>query len=303
MPIQTLISIQKRNADGSAVIRPDGTPNIGIAVDPRKAYTRGYWCVPDSNPIVVPGGAGTGQAMARFLIDSKGHFDWVYLMGSFPDSPVMLDITDQQSNRQLQNKPIHSTCIVGSARRPFRLPRNYFLNVGDSQREVTIRLINLSAQTASVYLYLYGTRFYHHEAPADLAADYVRRNDYGRKDYSYFMAPWEYGQNGVPTALGANASTTFTFDQDDNADMEIRKFMMTSTGAFTYELEERDTRRTIMTGRIHSANGWGNAEFPFYPGDTYLLQRKKQLLLKVTDISGSENSIFATLGGIRFQYR
>lgn len=301
MPLPALVTIQKKDSIGMPVQRPDGTPNVAIDINPVKKFLSGFWLVPDPNPVSL---AGSGTGKQRFSIDPRGHFDWAYIMGTFTNGPAMLELLDEASSRNLQNKPIHSTTIVGSGRRPFRLPEHYFLSVGDSQRELLISLRNLAAGTNDVKLNLYGRRFYHKEAPPDMAADFLRKNDTGWKRYPYFLVPKDYDVNGIPDPVAALGKDTFTFEQDDDADLECMKLTLFSTGAFSYALRERDkSLRPLSSDIVASANGWGNAEFPFYLMDSFLLERKKQLLLDVTDLSGAPNSIFATISGVRLQYR
>jgi len=103
------------------------------------------------------------------------------------------------------------------------------------------------------------------------------------------------------TPVVANGTATFTFESDASADTEVQKLMVSSTGAFSFTLRERATNRLLMPNTVHSQNGWGNAEFPFYWADTYLLERQKQILMDVTDLSGSQNFIYPVMAARRLQ--
>jgi len=296
MPLATFIEVTGRN--------PDGSVRRGVKINPVKPFVRGYWMIDPNNETVTLAaqGAAGDSATVRFNINSQGHFDWVYTMG-VSTGAYSLEFYDAQSNRRLQNRPVNSLHIVGIATRPFRLPKDYFLDVGKSAREVSCVIRNLTGTQNLVRLVLYGRRFYHREMPEGMADEVIKSLAPKWNEYSFFLVPRETNMDGTVTAVGANARAVFMFDQDDNADFEVQKLMITSTGTFTFELRENDKRQVIATGAIDSTMGSGNSEFPFIFADTFLLERKKQLLLEVTDTSGNSNSIFATLAGKRMQYR
>lgn len=301
MPLPPFVTLPKTGPDGRPVLGPDGRPVMGVGIYPPKNHVRGYWLTSDPVTVVLAPGA---SAELRYLVDQQGHFDWAYIVGK-SDQPFTLDFFDGGAQRRLQNKPIHSVTIVGSGERPFRLPEPYFVDVGDSQREIiaTVRNVLPGAVTNTIRLVLYGRRFYHREAPPDVSAEFTKRFAGGWRTYSYFLVPNETKGDGNVVPVAAGGTDTFTFESESGVDTDLHKLMVSSTGAFTFQLRERATNRTLSNGVIRSENGWGNAEFPFYLADSYLLERKLQLLFDVTDISGAPNSIYATMAGRRLQYR
>lgn len=300
MPLAPFVQIPKLDAQGQPVIGRDGRVVQAIAVNPVKAHVRGFWLT--SAPRLFSLTAAAPRVELNFLIDSQGHFDWAYIVGQ-QNNPYLIEFFDPGTSRRLHNRPMHSTNVVGSGRRPFRLPEPYFFNVGDAQREMIVTVTRLTADVTDAQLTLYGRRFYHKEAPPDVGQEINRKFGEGWRTYSYFLMPREYANDGIPPVLGPGASTVFTFEMDNTADTDLHKLMSTSTGAFSFALRERDTNRTISNGVISSVNGWGNAEFPFYFADSFLLERQKQLLCEITDLSGQNNSIFLTIAGRRLQYR
>ncbi len=303
MPLAPYVSVPQRDEKGRIVLGPDGKPIIGLATNPVKSFVRGYWLVsaPLTTALAAQGAAGDNVEL-NYLIDQQGHFDWAYILG-VSDGVYSLNFFDGGTNRRLQNSPVASSLIVGNAFRPFRLPEPYFFNVGDSQRTLQIRVQNLTGTTNNVRLILYGRRFYHKEAPPEVALEIAKKFDKGWRTYSYFLVPLETDSQGDITAVAANGTATFTLESDDDADTSLQKLMADSTGAFTFQIRERSTNRTLGNGEIHNQNGFGTAEFPFLFADTYLLERKKQLLINVTDISGSPNTIRIAAAGRRLQYR
>jgi hypothetical protein len=306
MSFASFVRVPKRDDQGNIIIDPEtGRPIEGLGINPIKPHVRGYWLAdPDQPSIVLPASGGANVAGAQkelnFLIDFQGHFDWNSIVG-VSTGAFMVEFFDPGTSRRLQNRPVHSSTIVGVAARQFRLPEPYFFNIGDAQRQLKCYLRDLSGSQNTVRLNLVGRRIYHKEAPPDVALDLDRIFGYGSRTYSYFLVPNETKNDGTVTPVSASGTASFTFESDASADTEVQKLMVASTGAFSFTLRERATNRQLMPNSVHSQNGWGNAEFPFYFADSYLLERQKQIIMDVTDLSGSQNYIYPVMASRRLQ--
>jgi len=305
MSFASFVRVQKRDKIGNPVFDGQGNPIEGLAINPIKPHVRSYWLAdPNQVSVVLPASAGANQVGAvrelNFLIDSQGHFDWASIVG-ISTGAFVIEFFDPGSQRRLQNRPINSDTIVGNAQRQFRLPEPYFFNIGDAQRQLKCYLRDLSGAENTVRLNLVGRRIYHKEAPPDVALDLERMFGFGSRTYSYFLTPNETRMEGTVTPVTGNGTRSFTFESDASADTEIQKLMMSATGAFTFTLRERATNRLLMPNPVHSQNGWGDAEFPFIFPDTYLLERQKQVIMDVVDLSGSTNYIYPVMAGRRLQ--
>ncbi len=305
MSFASFVQIPKRDIQGNILFDKDGKQILGLGVNPIKPHVRGYWLAdPNQVTVVLPASGGANQAGAQrelnFLIDFQGHFDWSSIVG-ISTGDYSLEFFDPASQRRLQNRPLHSGCIVGVAQRQFYLPEPYFFNIGDSQRQLKCYLRDLSGSENTVRLNLVGRRIYHKEAPPDVALDLERIFGFGSRTYSYFLTPNETKLDGTVTPVVGNGTASFTFESDASADTEVKKMMVASTGAFAFTLRERATNRLLMPNQVHSQNAWGNAEFPFYWADTYLLERQKQLIMDVADLSGSTNYIYPAMAARRLQ--
>lgn len=305
MSFASFVRVPKRDNQGNPLFDADGNQIEGLAINPIKPHVRSYWLAdPNQTTIVLPASGGANQAGAQrelsFLIDFQGHFDWASIVG-VSTGAFLLSFFDPASQRLLQNAPVHSTCIVGVGQRQFRLPEPYFFNIGDSQRVLKCYLRDLSGAQNTVRLNLVGRRIYHKEAPPDIALDLERTFGFGSRTYSYFLLPKETKQDGTTVPVVGNGTRKYTFESDASADTEIQKLMVASTGAFTFTIRERATNRLLMPNAVHSQNGWGTAQFPFFHADTYLIERQKQLLMEVVDLSGSTNYIYPVMAGRRLQ--
>ena len=305
MSFASFVRVPKRDQVGNIVYGADGRPIEGLGINPIKPHVRSYWLAdPNQTTIVLAASGGANQAGAvgelNFLIDFQGHFDWCSIVG-VSTGAFLLEFFDPGSQRRLQNRPVHSNCIVGVGQRQFRLPEPYFFNIGDAQRQLKCYLRDLSGAQNTVRLNLIGRRIYHKEAPSDVALDLERMFGFGSRTYSYFLVPNETISDGTVTPVVGNGTGSFTFESDASADTEVVKLMVAATGAFTYTLRERATNRLLMPNPVHSNNGWGNAEFPFFNADTYLLERQKQVIMDVTDLSGNSNFIYPVMAARRLQ--
>jgi hypothetical protein len=296
MPLRAFVEVPVRGPDGRVV--------DGIAINPIKPYVRGYWIAdPDNLAVALAAqGAAGDSATLEFLVTQDGHFDWTYIVGTSTGA-YSLEFFDQGRQRRLQNRPVHSQTVVGTSARPFRMPIPYRLNVGDAERVIRCTIRNLTGTTNTVRLAIYGRRWYHREAPPDIARDIQQKMGEGERTLDYFLTPNETGLDGTVTAVAGGGTATFTLESDDDAETLIHKIMFASTGVFQYRIRERATNRYISNTVLHNLLGWGNAEFPFVFADTYLLERKKQLLVEVTDLSLSSNSIYLTAACERLEYQ
>lgn len=305
MSFASFVRVQKRDKVGNPIFDADGRPIEGLAINPIKPHVRSYWLAdPNQKTITLPASAGANLAGRmvdlNFLIDFQGHFDWASIVG-VSEGPFLIEFFDPASQRRLQNRPIHSDCILGNAQRQFLLPEPYFFNIGDSQRQLKCFLRDLSGSSNVVRMNLIGRRIYHKECPPDVQLDLEKTFGFGSRTYSYFLLPNETKVDGTVTPVGAGGTASFTFESDASADTEIQKLMVKSSGPFTFTLRDRAMNRLLMPNPVHSDNGWGTNFFPFFFADTYLVERQKQVIMDVVDLSGAPNYIYPVMAGRRLQ--
>jgi hypothetical protein len=305
MSIATHVQVERRDERGNVMINPrTGKPVMGLVINPVKPFVRGFW-MPGMTPLGAASVvlAANGSAELEFLVDFSGHFEWAYIMG-VSTGVYSLKFFDVGRNRELQNRPIPSSLIVGSAQRPFRIPEPYFLNVGDSQRVVKCKILDLTGSQNTVRLVIYGRRWYHKEADPDVSVAMTQQLGEGDKPYSYFLAPSEADPTtGEGVVIPANGTQKFTFQSDAHSDTEITKWMGTAAGAATVTEFDNAKQKFLMNDVIDFQNCFGNAEFPFIPDDSLLLERQKYLIITVKDTSGAPNLVRLAAGGRRLTFR
>lgn len=304
MSIATHVRVQALDKQGQPLFDAEGRPVQGYAINPAKPFVRAYWipgAAKDGTASVILGAGGSADL--DFVIDDQGHFDWKYLVGASTGTFV-LKFFDVGKNRLLQNKPVHSSLIVGNAQRPFVLPENYFFNVGDSQRVLQCRITDISGNSNTVRLALHGRRFYHKDADPDVALKMQKVFGDGERTYSYFLVPLENDDTtGLPPTLPALGKLTLSMQSDAGSDTELKKLMAVSTtgGAFTVSIFDRSKNKFLMNDVVVNTETFGNAEFPFIFADSFLLERQKYLFFYLTDLSGNPNVVYLAAAGRRLQ--
>lgn len=304
MSIAPYITVHKKDADGNYLYDGAGNPVMGVVINPVKPFVRGYW-IPGVNPQngIATALAPFGSAKLDFIIDSQGDFDWAYLVGVSTGAYVVSFI-DVGKNRNLSNVPIHSSLIVGSGQRPFKLPEPYFLNVGASQRNVQCIIRDISGAPNTVRLAMYGRRFYTNEADPDVSVGIRRALGEGERCYSYFLAPLESDQTtGAPPVCPPLGTQVLTLQSDAGSDTELTKLMAASTGPFSVRILDQSKNKFLQSDTVHSNMQFGNAEFPFILADSFLLERQKFLIFQITDLSGAPNTIYLAGAGKRLTFR
>jgi len=283
-------------------MRPDGsTPMV---VNPMKGHVRPYYMLPKPPTTLALAGAGSvGELL--FEVDLEGHFEWESFVTKPQDAPtsltqVVLNLFDAQKNRFLSNRPVHFQTIAAIVDRGFRLPEPYLFNVGDGLRTMNVGVKKLDAGAFTLNLAMLGRRYYHVEAPPDVARKFDEVLRGNERAHTYFLTYKEVEGDGTPPVIAAGGQRTFHFKADDDADSDLHKMMVPAgTGDFSFVLREADTNRQLSNGLISRQMGFGDGEFPFYFADTYLLGRGKELLFEVTNESGANLQIFATIAGRR----
>jgi len=275
-----------------------------MVVNPMKGHVRPYYLLPKPPTTLALAGANSvGELM--FEVDLEGHFEWESFITTPQDATgsltqVVLNLFDAQKQRYLSNRPVHFQTIAAIVDRAFRLPEPYLFNVGDGLRTLNVGVKKLDSGAFTLNLAMLGRRYYHVEAPPRVAEKFDQVIGGKERAHTYFLTYKEVQGDGTPPTLAPAASATWHFKADDDADSDLMKLMVPAgTGDFTFVLREADTNRQLSNGRISRQMGWGNAEFPFYFADTYLLGRSKELLFEVTSEDSSSIQIFATIAGRR----
>jgi hypothetical protein len=101
----------------------------------------------------------------------------------------------------------------------------------------------------------------------------------------------QYAYRMVPVMLAGNGQSTQIISVL-NADFRWQEFTGESTGAFTFLISDQSAGgRQFSNVAIHSAEMLGSGQNPFPLLTPYVFQKKGQIQIQLTDVSGFSNTI------------
>lgn len=284
MSLATFIPVELQYEDGQII--------KGLQPNPIKRHVRDYTLASDPVTITL---AGSGTGFVDFVVDQQGSFEWRSIVGT-STGVFSIEFLDNGREVNLQNRALHSNTVIGTARRPFRLPVPYMLStVGGGRRAIRASLTDLSTSTNTIRLNLKGRRWYQNEAPPDVQAQMQAEINKRAAMYDYWLTTEE------AFTLDGSGNGQAIIRAGHEADTEIYKLMLQSANPFTFKIREESTLRTLMSDFIDSRNGMGNAEFPYIFADTYYFERDRFLIIEVEGGTASEE-LFITMAGRRLRY-
>lgn len=242
------------------------------------------------------------------VLDAKGHFEVMeaFFRSEQPEGFTVL-VFDPGDRPLFMNREVHVATIasgggvvtnnavfgaVGSAGRPFKWPESFFMNTTEKGRALFCQFRNLSPLENKIRFNLHGLRWYHMQAPTEIAArmQAIYREKFRSIPFFYTTEKFV----NLPAA-GALASDVFDIRFTDEAHIELMKLMRVSTGRFNCRIIEKATTKRFMDQPIRDDLVFGNGEFPFLMWESSLYEPNYKLTLELENISGEPNTIWATL--------
>lgn len=283
MPIPTYLKVAVDPKD------PNGPYNT--IVNPLKDYVRPYWLNTDDPNTQITVAAGGTSAPFAMTVGHEAHFEGAYFIAN-RTNPVTIFINYPGKRMNLMNREIHMDTIARDGDRPFILSETLWI---PAIRNINVTFRDLGPGS-DVRFSIHGRRWYHYEAPQDLAwkiQDYAQRRE---RSSLYFLTTDD------PVVLAANQTLEFTASIPDDGDFEWFKSSFVSTGAFTLRIRDAQTGRELMNGPVRQNLLAGDGNFPFILFEPYLVRRSLRLRLEFTDLTGAPNTIFWTMTGRRIYY-
>lgn len=280
---------------------PDGS----IIINKTKRHVRSFWLMgsPKTLALAAAGAAGSEVLLTPFKVDTQGHFEWAYMMAQATSPNFLVKFFDPGTRRDLMNNYIHAGTLLGTAQRPGLLVETYLLNTENAGRELDVSVKNLSVAPNTVEVALHGRRWYQNEAPPDVQQDMRKKFSTRERTTAYWLTPDGGPGFTVPAGGQLINQNAPVFVADDEADTEAFKLTVFSTGSFEFRLRELASNRTLSNDFVRVENGMGTAQFPFVFQETLLIERNYKVALEVRDLSGADNTIFATMWCRRLWYR
>lgn len=302
------------------ILDPDDTKRDRVVTNPLKNWVRPFTLVTD--PAVITLAPGAVSEPIPMTIDGRGHFEIfdAFFQSDQPNSLFTVTLFDASSydgedaRPILMNREIHVATIAAGAGctlplsgsfpsstaggRGFRWPQTFWMDVSKGKGAQLVAIFrNLSAtQTQNLRFALHGRRWYYVQAESRVA----RRMEEIFRGRSRSI-PYFYTTDQMVTlsALQANFAAQIRFGSD--AWTEWVKSSVVSTGLFNATLQD-DVDGRIVTGQpqipftpVEDDLLFGSGEFPFLNWETTLFEPNFAFNPVLTDISGSQNTIWITL--------
>ncbi len=221
-----------------------------------------------------------------------------------PQFTVM--ITDQGDQRQYMNYPVHVDTLAGVGPLAARLTEDLFLPTRHQLMVTFQRTINTAVNAQLYFLGKYfDTWSSNLQGHKQDHADIIRAVNRALERRKYVTPYWLTTENGVVT-VPANQTVEVDTLIGDEGHFEcthiLRKFTggVATNSPFELEIINPQTKQSIMNGRIHSymiGNGQNPQPFPA----PFILPAGQVLRFRITDLSGSTNSVYLTLRGMRIR--
>ena len=236
--------------------------------------------------------AANGVQRRAMSNDKAGMIDLRRIKGTATSDEYRIYIFDNEYQRYLSNRQIHSNLIVGNGLRPYKLPIPLLLHETQS---LIFDVTDLSGVPNDIRLTLEGHRYYF---DAKKLFDQM-------SPATMVTRPFFYTTDSdvtITAAVGtAEVLATITFISD--GDFYLKNILAYSDGAFRVRITDTGTGLNLMNGWIHSNILGGDSEYNVDFNPAMMFQRKTQVNLRFINLSGVDNRIFFAFAGYNAYYR
>lgn len=243
----------------------------------------------------VPAVAVSANSTERRVMsnDVSGYIAVDKLMAKATSDSYLVQLYDPNFHRNLSNSALHAETFLGNGDYPFKLPYPLIL---DHSQQVEPEITDLSGSTNTIEFAFSGHRFFW-----DVHQRYL---DKINKDFdrNYINARPFFYTTTADIQLTGNGTGKGLIKILDDADFLLHRITVKSDGIFRVRPVYNKTFEAWSNADIHSDNFGGNNLNYWDFEQPMLIERKKEVELNFTDLSGSTNNIYVTLTGVHYYY-
>lgn len=271
-------------------IAPNGVVN---GINPDRLGMRPFWLTLDRPNAVInlPPLNSTTILLSSTNLDgpvditgmsAQSEGDFLAQMGLFQGN---------SNTRPLMMSPIHSDTVFGTGGQPYPLPE--VLRVNQLQK-IAFWLTNLETSENEVQICLMGRQL-QKKLYAEREAKMQRQ---GNVTFPYFMT-----LDGGKAVVTGNVTQEFPLTVGTNLDFQIFQISGISTSTYNLDIVDADTGESIIGAPADKNYGIannlivGSAIYPYRFTQPRMVKRGQRLIARITDTSGSVNTIYLTIGG------
>lgn len=210
---------------------------------------------------------------------------------------MMKDIGD---GTQFMNQPIHILNFSGTAQQTSEFSEPLFL---PTRHALQTQFAKVSGGATTMRLFLNGKLFIPWDPqlllfPQDreMLVTLIRKLLVRRM---YIYPFWFTTDQSV--VIPANGTFEVDTDIGDDGHFEITHLIGTSTGAYTINILNPETKQSFTNGQVDSRTAVGTGQNPADFAVPWLIPAGKRLRFQYTDLSGSSNTVFTCLRGRRIR--
>jgi len=206
-----------------------------------------------------------------------------------------LAIEDGTSQRPLMNQACHIDTVFGDGQRPYILPETLIV---DELRAVMSQFVDISGSANTIRPALHSARYMQLQYDPRLIKMRERM-----EQRQYISLPYFYTFDDGKIVLTSGSSDTGMITIANDHHFEIHTIQVASTGVFSLNIVDVSQKESIIDApgsddyQVYSNLICGTAQWPFKFHEPRMIFAGQKLLVYVTDLSGSANTIYLTLGG------
>ncbi len=267
-----------------------------IAINERKLQRLPFFLTTNAPDAAVTLSAYGAAGPTSMSISGEGTCE-VFALGAQKTGVcrVKLSVQDGLERRALSNGGIHINTIFGDGLTPYPLPEPLYV---DELRRITAEFVDLSAASNSVRLFGLSRRNLKMKNDPTLELARQRQNP-----QQFLSLPYFYTFDAGVASVAGNATSEFVITIGPEHHFLLSQISGTSTGLYNINLINVATGESIVNAPqggnygISSDLIVGTAGYPFCLKEPILFQINQKILVRITDRTGSTNTIYLTLGG------
>lgn len=272
------------------------TPGQIVSVDKIATQENPYFLTSDA-PNEAVSLAANRTSIQPATVSNEGSIEVTRLAAQYTGAArITISVPDGKQLAQLMNAPIHIQTIFGSAAQPYILPEALYLHdrngfsISYSDISGSANVIRLNFISAQYTKQLYDTRIERIQGRMRLRE---------RETYPYW-----YTFNNSFATLAGNGSATESIRINNTGHFLLTHISGLSTGAYSLDILDATKGASILDDsgfssyQVPNELFVANGNFPYRFEQGLFFEAGSKITIPMTDLSGSENQVNLTLGGI-----
>jgi hypothetical protein len=256
----------------------------------KKPWYKEYFVYDSTKALTA--GSGVSFETINIRIDADANFALYGLSYIATSDKIKIKMKDGATGQYLIKDAIDIKSIAGSNNAltsgysscflPFKWPRPHLIPAGSN---FTVEASDFSGSTNTMRLALHGAKIRPGIPPWE-------------KQFRRYL-PFIYTFSGGAVSVSANSTAIGRIEIDVDANFRVEKIMGIRTGGATLSIVEGDRNREWSNASIYIDNMVGTGAAPNTLPAYRFIPRGSVIIVNLTDLSGSTNSIEVNLAGVK----